>query len=77
MKQIQLLLLSILLFACSSEHNNEFYLRKSNKELSLLLDSNIKSNTKALFLYKVYIPDQSVPLILEQTVPVFRTKQNR
>ena len=52
MKQIQLLLFSILLFACSSEHNNEFYLRKSNKELSLLLDSNIKSNTKALFLYK-------------------------
>lgn len=28
MKQIQLLLFSILLFACSSEHNNEFYLRK-------------------------------------------------
>ena len=26
---------------------------------------------------KLYIPDQSVPLILEQTVPVFRTKQNR
>ena len=47
-----LLLFSILLFACSSEHNNEFYLRKSNKKLSLLLDSNIKSNTKALFLYK-------------------------
>ena len=26
--------------------------------------------------YNLYIPDQSVPLIPDQTVPVFRTKQN-
>ena len=25
---------------------------------------------------RLYIPDQSVPLIPDQTVPVFRTKQN-
>lgn len=52
MKTIQLLLFPILLFACNLEHNNEFCLKKSNKELSILLDSNTKSNTKSLFLYK-------------------------
>lgn len=52
MKAIQLLFFSILLFACNRENKNEVYLEKSGSELSLLLDSDTKSNTKSLFLYK-------------------------
>ncbi|KKB54441.1 hypothetical protein HMPREF1212_00154 [Parabacteroides sp. HGS0025] len=52
MKAILLLYLSIFLFACNKENKRNVHLEKSGRELSLLLDSDTKSNTKSLFLYK-------------------------
>ena len=52
MKIILFLYLSIFLFACNKEDNSEVYLEKSGNELSLSLDSDTKSNTKSLYLYK-------------------------
>ncbi len=52
MKAILLLYLSIFLFACNKEDKRNVHLEKSGRELSLLLDSDTKSNTKSLFLYK-------------------------
>lgn len=52
MKTIHFLFLSIWLFACNQQEAGNIYLEKSGDELSLLLDSDTKSNTKSFFLYK-------------------------
>ena len=52
MKHFLLLSLIILLLACDRGNNFEACLEKSGNEISLLLDSDMKSNTKSLYLFK-------------------------
>lgn len=56
--------------------NIDYKLLELLRFLYELSESKLQDNNDYLIVRKMYIPDQSVPLIPDQTVPVFRTKQN-